>query len=140
MASLTAGNQQDSGGGNTGWSALTESVKIFGPAAITQEFSKKLLKWQADVGGESTKCATFKIQAREAENLRVFVGMVKGGVEFKIFHSLLKYNNLFVAKNLPRNVIAFIGDRPLEGRPWIFKIPRDKPWAWSEVKFSSNPI
>ena len=33
-----------------------------------------------------------------------------------------------------------MGDRPLEGRPWIFKIPRDKPWAWPEVKFLSNPI
>ena len=90
MAALTAGHQQYSGGGNTGWSALTEAVKMFVPAAITQEFSKKLLKWQADVGGESTKCATFKIQAVEAANLRVFVGMVKGDAELKIFHSVLK--------------------------------------------------
>ena len=59
MTALTAGHQQDEGGGNTGWSVLTEAVKMFGPAAITQEFSKKLLKWQADVGGESKKCATF---------------------------------------------------------------------------------
>ena len=49
-----------------GWSELTEAVKMFGPAATTQEFSKKLLKWKADVRGESTKCATFKIQAVEA--------------------------------------------------------------------------
>ena len=55
------------GGGGTGWSELTEAVKMFGTAAITQEFSKKLLNWQADVGGGSTKCATFKIQAVEAE-------------------------------------------------------------------------
>ena len=53
MAALTAGHQQGVGWGNTGWSALTEAVKMFGPAAITQEFSKKLLKCQADVGGES---------------------------------------------------------------------------------------
>ena len=32
------------GGGDTGWSVLTEAVKMFGPAAITQELSKKLLK------------------------------------------------------------------------------------------------
>ena len=32
------------GGGDTGFSALTEAVKIFVPAAITQEFSKKLIK------------------------------------------------------------------------------------------------
>ena len=87
-----------------------------------------------------TKCATFKIQAVEAEILRVFVGMVKGDAELKIFHSMLKYNYLFVAQNLSVNVIDFIGDRPLEGRPWIFKIPRDKPWAWPEIKFLSNPI
>ena len=64
------------------------------------------------VGG-STKCATFKIQAVEAANLRVFVGMVNGDVELKIFHSMLKYNGLFVAKNISCGVIAFMGDRPL---------------------------
>ena len=45
------------------------------------------------------------------------MGMVKGGAELKIFHSMLKYNDLFVAQNLSGNVIAFMGDRPLEGRP-----------------------
>ena len=64
---------------------LTESVKMFGPAAITQEFSKKILKWQADFGRWSTKCAMFKIQAVEAANLWVFVGMVKGDAELKYF-------------------------------------------------------
>ena len=44
------------------------------------------------LGGESTKCATFKIQAAEAENLWVFVGMVEGGAKLKIFYSMLKYN------------------------------------------------
>ena len=53
---------------------------------------------------------------------------------------MLKYNNLFVAKNIYGNVIAFMGDLPLEGSPWISKIPRDKPWAWTEIKFLSNPI
>ena len=33
-----------------------------------------------------------------------------------------------------------MGDQPLEGRPWVFKIPRDNPWAWPEVKFWSNSI
>ena len=72
--------------------------------------------------------------------MRVFVGMVKGDAELKIFQSMLKYNDLFVAQNLSGNVIAFMGDRPPEGIPWIFKIPRDKPCAWPEVKFLSNPI
>ena len=82
---------------------------MFGPAAITQELSKKLLKWQSDVGGESTSCATFKIQAVEAGNLRVVMGMVKGDEELKIFHSMLKLNDLFVAQNISGNVIAFMG-------------------------------
>ena len=33
-----------------------------------------------------------------------------------------------------------MGGLPPEGRPWIFKISRDKPWSWPEVKFLSNPI
>ena len=36
--------------------------------------------------------------------------------------------------------MAFMGDRLLEGRTRIFKIPWDKPWAWSEVKLLRNPI
>ena len=38
-AEPTAGQQQGAGRGSTGWSALTEDVKMFGLAAITQEFS-----------------------------------------------------------------------------------------------------
>ena len=72
--------------------------------------------------------------------MRVFVGMVKGGADLNIFHSMLKENNLFVAQNLSGDVIAFMGDRPLEGRPWIFKIPRDKPWVWLEMKLLINSI
>ena len=53
---------------------------------------------------------------------------------------MLKYNDFVVAQNLTGNDISFMGDCPLQERPWIFKIPRDKPWAWPEVKFLSNPI
>ena len=101
---------------------------------------EKLLKWHSDVGEESTKCATFKIQAVEAENLWVFVGIVKGDAKLRIFYSMLKYNDLFVAKNISGNVIVFMGERPLEGRMWIFKIPRENPWAWPEIKSLSNQI
>ena len=70
----------------------------------------------------------------------VFVGMVIGDAELKIFHSMLKYNNLFAAQNLSENVIDFMGDSPLERRPWLLKIPQDKPWAWPKVKFLNNPV
>ena len=53
---------------------------------------------------------------------------------------MIKYKNLFFAQNISGNVIVFIGDLPLEGGNWIFKIPRDKPWAWPEVKCFRNPI
>ena len=70
----------------------------------------------------------------------VFVGMVKGDAKLKIFHSMLKYNDLLVAQNISGNVIAFIEDRPLEGKPLILKIPQDKPWARPEIKLLRNPI
>ena len=109
---LASGQQKCAGRGITVWFALTEAVKIFGTAATTQDFPEKLLKWQADVWGESTKCATFKTQAVEAANLRVLFWMVKEDVELKLFHYMLKYNDLFFAKNLSGNVIAFMGGRP----------------------------
>ena len=62
-------------------------------------------------------CATFKLQAVEAEHLRVFLGIVKVDAKLKIFHSMLKYNKLFVTQNISGNVIAFMGYHPPEGRP-----------------------
>ena len=85
-------------------------------------------------------CATFKIQAVEASTFWVFVGMVKGNTKLKIFHSILKYNDFFVAQNLSDKCFCFHGDLPLKGRTWIFKIPREKPWVWPEVKLLINPI
>ena len=101
---------------------------------------KKYSNGRQMLGGSQQSYAKFKMQAAEAANLRVFVGLVKGDAELKIFHSMLKYNDFFVAKNISGNVIAFMGNRTLEGRPWIFKILRDKPWEWPEVKSLSNPI
>ena len=63
----------------------------------------------------------------------------KGGRGVKKNHSTLKYSDFFIAQNIPGNVIGFIGDPPLEGRTWIFKIPRDKPWACPEIKLLRNP-
>ena len=40
MSALTAGHQQGARGGNTGWSVLTEAVKMFGPAAIIRSSLK----------------------------------------------------------------------------------------------------
>ena len=98
-----------------------------GPAAITQEFSKNLLNGRHMLGESQQSAPRLKYKRVKAANLQVFVGMVKGDAELKIFHSMLKYNDFFVAQNLSGNVITFMGDRPLEGRLWIFKIPRDKP-------------
>ena len=53
---------------------------------------------------------------------------------------MLKYNIVFVAQNLSGNVVAFMGERTLEGRPWIFKIPQDKPLPWHEIYFLRNLI
>ena len=74
----------------------------------------------------------------EAANLRVFVGVVKGDAELKLFHSMLKYNDLFASPNPSTNVIAFVGDSPLERRPWVSKIPQEKSWAWPEIKLLRN--
>ena len=56
------------------------------------------------------------MQAVEAENLRVFFGMIKGDAEFKLFHFMLKYNDLVVATNISGNVITFMGNHLLEGK------------------------
>ena len=41
----TSGQQQGARRRSMGWSALTVAMKMFGPAATTQEFSKIFLKW-----------------------------------------------------------------------------------------------
>ena len=84
--------------------------------------------------------STIKIQAVEAANLAGICRYGKKGRGIKIFHSMFKYNDFFVAKNFFGKVISFMGDCPLEESPWIFKITRDKSWAWPDVKLLSNPI
>ena len=140
MAPIAVGQKKFSGMGSTMWSALTAALKMFGLEATTKEFSNKLLKWMADVVGESTIRVTFKTQEVEAANLQVFVGMVNGDAELKLSHSMVKYNDLFVASNLSGNVIEFMGDRPLDGRSWVLKIPLNKSWEWPEVRSRNNPI
>ena len=66
--------------------------------------------------------------------------MVKGDTELKVFHSMVKYNDMFATTNLIGSVIGFIGGRTLYGSPWVFKTPRDRPWAWPEVEYVDNAI
>ena len=70
--------------------------------------------------------------------------MVKVDTEFKLFHPMVKYNHLFndlfFAPGISDSVIAFMGNSPLEGRQWAFKIPREKTWVLPEVKFCKNSI
>ena len=53
---------------------------------------------------------------------------------------MLKYNDLFLAQNFAVDVIELMGDNPLEGMPWVFKIPWDKPLTWPEIKFIRKSI
>ena len=90
MAALTEGQQQGAGGGEY---RMVRSDRGCENVWASRNHTGVLLKTPKMAGrywGESTKCATFKIQAVEAANLRVFVGMVKGDAELKIFHSMLK--------------------------------------------------
>ena len=68
------------------WSALKEAVARVGAAAISHEFSKRMLKGQSNVGGDESKAKDFRDQALESQNLQVFFGMVKGDTELKVFH------------------------------------------------------
>ena len=53
---------------------------------------------------------------------------------------MVKYNDMFATNNLSGSVIGFMGDRPLDGMPWVFNIPQDKSWAWTEVECAENAI
>ena len=53
---------------------------------------------------------------------------------------MMKYNEMFHTKYITGSVVGFMGYMPLVGRPWVFQIPRDKPWAWPEVEYVNNAI
>ena len=78
-------------------SADRDRVNIWASSAYTGVL-QKLLKQQADVERESTKCTKFKIQVAEKANMRIFVGMVKWDAELKIIHSMFKWIDFFVAQ------------------------------------------
>ena len=66
--------------------------------------------------------------------------MLKGDTDLMVPQSMVKYNYMFATNNLSGSVIGFIGDRPLTGSPWMFRVPPDKPWAWIEVEYVDNAI
>ena len=51
--------------------------------------------------------------------------MVKRDTELKLFHSMIKYNDLFIAPGINGSVITFMGDLPLEGMKWHFPLTLD---------------
>ena len=80
MAALIVGQQQGAvWGGYMMVSADGGRENVWASSDYTGVL-EKILKCKADVGGESTKRATFKIQAAEAEIFWVFVSMVKGEI------------------------------------------------------------
>ena len=81
------------------------------------DFAHKELKWQADVAGDNERKKTFKTQAIETNSLRFFVATLVGETDLKLFHSLVKYNDMFVATSMSGHVVALLGDRELAGRP-----------------------
>ena len=60
MAALTSGEQQGAGEENTGWLALTEAVKCFGPEAITHEFYKNYSNGRPMLGGSQKSAPRLK--------------------------------------------------------------------------------
>ena len=84
-----------------------------GEASTSQKLLKQMLKGHSDVGGDYSKAKYFTYQALELKNLKVFVGVVKGDTKLKVFHSMLKYNEIFATNNLSGIVIAFMGCRHL---------------------------
>ena len=87
---------------------LTGDVKMFGTAATMQEFSEKLLKWQADVGGGQQNAQRLKRSRWKRQICRYLLD-----AELNLFHYMLKYNYSFFDSNIYGNVIAFMGYHPL---------------------------
>ena len=115
---------------------MKAALSQVGTAATSIFYLRIMLKGQLDVGDDDEKAKDFRAQDLESQNLQVFVGMVKGDIELKVFHSMIKYNGMFANNNLIRSVIGFMGNGTLAGRPWVLNTPRDKPWEWTEVEYA----
>ena len=60
--------------------------EIFFDSSDNTVVLNKTSKMAGRFRGGLKKCATFKIQAVEEANFRVFVGMVKGDAKLRLFH------------------------------------------------------
>ena len=72
--------------------------------------------------GGSTKCATFKIQAAEAENLRVFVGMVQGGRRVKNISLYVKIQQFVCCSKYLWKYYFFDGGSSTGRKPMDFPV------------------
>ena len=116
-------NHQQAGIGQVGWSVLKEAVAQVGEASTWHELLKRILKGHSDIGWNNSKAKEFRAQALESQNLQFYVGMVRGCTKLKVFHFMVKYNDIFATTNISGSFIGFMGDIPLTGSPGVFKIP-----------------
>ena len=114
---------QQAGSVQEGWLEMKAAVARVGAAATSQKMSNYMLKWQSDDGGDDSKAKEFRAQALESKNILVFVGVVKGDTELKVFHSMVKYNDMSVTNAISGSHIGLMEDTNSSRRPRVFKIP-----------------
>ena len=63
--------------GQVVWSAFKAALAPVGAAAISHEFSKRMLNGKTYVGGDESKAKGVRYPSLESQNMQVFFGLLK---------------------------------------------------------------
>ncbi len=106
----------------------------------TDEDIKRNLKWQTDIGGETTKVKQFKEVAGSLQDFCTYLFIKPGSTFATLLHSPIKFVALTEGtQHLQGQFIGIVGDCTMARDPTPIILPQEKPWKWKTQRCSTNP-
>ena len=93
----------------------------------TNEDIKRNLKWQADVGGETTKIKQFQEVAGSLQDFCTYLFIKPGSAFVTVLHSPIKFMAISErTQHLQGQFIGFVGDQTMARDPTPIILPQEK--------------
>ncbi len=95
------------------------------------------MKWQSDVGGDSSRLKTFRQEILQQLDIIAFAFMRPGSIYIQVMHSPRTFSHHGGDPELRGHDFAFVGDRDLAQNPNAVSLD-DKMWKWVSKQMVLN--
>ena len=109
-------------------------------SSMTDADTARNLRWQRAVNGETTKMATWKIEATAAHGLQFFAYMQPGEAFVMMGHSMSTiYSTATDIASFHGKIVLFMGDRKITRECTPVVLPPQSAFEWKKCKVIDNP-